>query len=159
VGAVLPVDLPGIHQPQIGFIDQRRRLWVPVRRPIGPLTPQVVTRIVAWKLKAWEQREGPKSAHLCSHRSNPLAGSASRSGHTREIGMPHGCQRVFRIVCAGNETDSARRRSVPQPTAIVPTRCRVSYCEWPATARCGGPKPSPETATRVVDLLTSIQIA
>jgi hypothetical protein len=52
--------------------------------------------------------------------------------------MPHGCQHVFRIVRAGDETDSATRRSVPQPTAIVPNRCRVSYCAWPARARCGG---------------------
>jgi hypothetical protein len=45
------------------------------------------------------------------------------------------CQRVIRMVCGGDETDSARRRFGPQATAIVPNRCGVSYCGWASTAK------------------------
>ena len=66
-----------------------------------------------------------------------LIGNSNKSECTRESTMPGACLAVSRTVHGGGETDSTMRRCVPQPNAIAPARCHVSYCAWPTGERFG----------------------
>ena len=52
--------------------------------------------------------------------------------------MPGAGLAFFHIAGAGGETDSTMRKCVPQPSAIAPARCHVSYCAWATQARFDG---------------------
>ena len=67
-----------------------------------------------------------------------LVGTSNKSECTRELEMPGACLAFFHTAGAGGETDSTMRKCVPQPSAIAPARCHVSYCAWPAEARFDG---------------------
>jgi hypothetical protein len=85
-----------------------------------------------------------------------LVGTSNKSECTRESEMPGACLAVFHTGGADGETDSARRRCVPQPSAIAPVRYHVSYCVWPTEARFGGhAKHSEYTWRRRLGLLAS----
>jgi len=85
-----------------------------------------------------------------------LVGTSNKSECTRESEMPRACLVVFHTAGASGETDSTMRKCVPQPSAIVPARCHVSYCAWPAEARFDGhAKHSECTGRRRLGLLVN----
>ncbi len=67
-----------------------------------------------------------------------LVGTSNRSECTRGSEMQGAYLAVSHTARGDGETDSTRRRCVPQPSASAPVRCHVSYCALPAGARFGG---------------------
>jgi len=67
-----------------------------------------------------------------------LVGTSNSSECTRGSEMQGAYLAVSHTAGGDGETDSTRRRCVPQPSAIAPVRYHVSYCALPAGARFGG---------------------
>src|SRR5215471_15484075 len=67
-----------------------------------------------------------------------LVGISNRSECMRGSEMQGAHPAVSHAARGDGETDSTRRRCVPQPSAIAPDRYHVSYCALPAGAHVAG---------------------
>ena len=114
---------------------------------LGDLGNNALARIVATPRSGWllpERRYGERQGCVGGPGTNrattavELVETSNKSECTRESEMPGACLAFFHTVGAGGETDSTMRKCVPQPSAIAPVRCHVSYCAWPAEARFDG---------------------